>query len=159
MCRMTSTTSIFTDFQFLSVQFLDVFLLFIWFVHAFIYYLVMVQTSFSHIFIWIFDPMFFNFPTIFYVVIGSLPYLPGLAFPKASPSPWRRSGSISGGCPSVRGRASSTSVSSPSPATSVRCAKGWWRTWTPTTATTPSSSWVSSSTACKGPRQRRPSLW
>ena len=75
--------------------------------------------------------------------------LPGSGCLRASRPAWSRSGWRSGGCPSDRGPASLTSASSPSRATLASCVRGWWRTWTPTTATTPLSSSAWSSTACK----------
>ena len=75
--------------------------------------------------------------------------LPGSGCLRASRPAWSRSGWRRGGCPSDRGPASWTSASSPSRVTLASCVRGWWRTWTPSTATTPSSSWAWSSTACK----------
>lgn len=69
--------------------------------------------------------------------------------PKASRPAWPKSGSTSVGCPSDPGPASWTSASFRNRATLGRCVRGWWKMWKYTTATTPSSSWVSSSIACK----------
>lgn len=82
-------------------------------------------------------------------LLMSLSYFTDSGSLKASQWAWLKSGSTGVECPFDHGPASWTSASSQNPAILESCVREWWKTWRFTTATTPSSSWVSSSTACK----------
>lgn len=87
---------------------------------------------------------YFVYITFFYVFA-----LIGSGSPKASQPVWLKSGSTDVECPFDHGPALWTSASFQSLVILENCVKGLWKMWKLTTATTPSSFWASSSTACK----------
>lgn len=78
-----------------------------------------------------------------------MPYVTGSGSLKASRWVWPKSGSTGVEFPFDHGPALWISASFQNLEILESCVRGWWKMWKLTTATTPSSSWVSSSTACK----------